>query len=313
MFYNFVSARQLAENGVLDHLLELASKFEELDEKGKLPETLKGKVMASVFYEPSTRTRFSFESAMHKLGGRVITSEAAALFSSAKKGETLSDAMKVISSYADVIVLRHEETGAARTALEAASVPVINAGDGVGEHPTQALLDAYTIKKELGGLESLKIAIVGDLLNGRTVHSLAYMLPLLSGAELFLVSPPSLRLPEPYKQYLQEKNTPYHELDSLDGVLGEADVVYMTRVQKERFKSLDEYEKVKNSYVLTKESLAKMKEKSVIMHPLPRVNEILPEVDSDKRAAYFRQAKNGVYARMALLHTMLGKAKHGIF
>jgi len=296
-FKHIISVRQFLDINALDKIFQLA------DEMGKkeLQCPLRGKILAAVFYEPSTRTRFSFESAMHKLGGSVVTTESAPHFSSVTKGETLQDTIKVISGYADVIVLRHYEEGSAKIASEASSVPIINAGDGIGEHPTQALLDLYTIKKELGKIDNLKIALIGDLLYGRTIHSLIYLLALYKRVKIFLVSPNQLKLPEKYKDYLVQNKIEFEELTDLQKILDEIDVLYVTRIQQERFKSKQEYEKVKDAYIIDRKIVNQLKENAIIMHPLPRVNEISPEVDSDKRAAYFRQAKNGLYIRMALL------------
>jgi len=261
--------------------------------------------MAAVFYEPSTRTRFSFESAMKKLGGDVITTESAGHFSSAIKGESLSDSIRIISGYADVIVLRHPRRGSAKLASQVSSVPVINAGDGTGEHPTQALLDIYTIEKELGRLDNISVAMVGDLLNGRTIHSLLILLSLYENIRFYFVAPSQLALPDEYQQYLKKKRIEFMEVQDIHEVLDKVDVLYMTRVQKERFKSDYDYQQLKNAYILDTSTLKRLKNTAIIMHPLPRVSEISLEVDMDKRAAYFRQAKNGLYIRMALLQMIL--------
>ena len=213
--------------------------------------------------------------------------------------------MRIISGYSDMIVLRHNEHGAAERAAKVSPVPIINAGDGDGEHPTQALLDLYTIQKELGHIDNFKIAMVGDLLYGRTIHSLIYLLSLSHNVELFLVAPRELKLPQKYKSFLNSRKIKFSESDDLESVLSKVDVLYMTRIQKERFSSARLYERVKNSFVLNKKLLDKLNKRAVIMHPLPRVNEISREVDDDKRAAYFRQAKNGLYIRMALLSFLL--------
>jgi aspartate carbamoyltransferase catalytic subunit len=302
-----ISTKQFMDTKLLDDIFDLADLMEKDDLSGKTKPVLSGKVMASVFYEPSTRTRFSFETAMHKLGGGVVMTEAAPMFSSAAKGESLSDAMKIISGYSDVIVLRHPEKGSAKVASESSDVPVLNAGDGTGEHPTQALLDVYTIRKEMGKIDGLKVALVGDLKNGRTVHSLINLLALYKGVKVFLVSPPQLKLPDEYKAYMKEKNLPFEEMAEVAPILKDIDVMYVTRIQKERFTDPAEYEKLKGAYVVDNSMLAKMKGHSIIMHPLPRVGEIAIEVDKDKRAAYFRQAKNGMYIRMALLKMVLQK------
>jgi aspartate carbamoyltransferase catalytic subunit len=298
---NIISTQQCLDKNFLDKLFALTAKMEKDDKAGKLKKTLSGKILACVFYEPSTRTRFSFESAMHKLGGQVITTESASHFSSVTKGETLQDSVKIISGYADAIVLRHNVEGSAKIAADASAIPVINAGDGIGDHPTQGLLDVYTIKKELGKLENLKVGFIGDLLYGRTVHSLMYFLALYRGVKFYCISPKQLKLPKKYTDYLKKNNVKFEELEKLESVVKEMDILYVTRIQQERFKTKKEYEKYKGCYVIDKKILAKLKKDARIMHPLPRVNEISIEVDSDPRAAYFRQAKNGLYIRMALL------------
>jgi len=267
----------------------------------KKDSSLKGKIMASLFYEPSTRTRFSFESAMLRLGGSVITTENAKEFSSASKGETLEDSIKVINNYADVIVLRHYEEGSAEKAGSVSKVPVINAGDGAGQHPTQALLDLYTIKRELGKIENITIAMVGDLKNGRTIRSLSYLLGKYKNIKIYFVSPIGLQVGEDIKIYLKEQGTQYEEIIDLSSVIGKIDVLYQTRIQKERFPSKKEYEKFNGCYTINKELAEKMKLKSIIMHPLPRVNEILSEVDASPKAVYFKQTYYGLLIRMALL------------
>jgi len=300
-----ISTKQFLDPAFLDKLFSLADEMEEKDKNNTLLPCFNGKIMAAVFYEPSTRTRFSFESAMKKLGGEVITTESAAHFSSAIKGESLQDSIKIISGYADVIVLRHPKKGSAKLASHVSRIPIINAGDGIGEHPTQALLDIYTIKKELGHLDNISVAMVGDLLNGRTIHSLLILLSLYKNIKFFFVAPPQLALPQEYKEHIRRKKQDFIEVEDIHEVLDKIDVLYMTRVQKERFKSEYEYHKLKNAYILDNNTLNKLNKNAIIMHPLPRVTEISPEVDADKRAAYFRQAKNGLYIRMALLKMIL--------
>ncbi|MBI1984603.1 MAG: aspartate carbamoyltransferase [Candidatus Wildermuthbacteria bacterium] len=265
----------------------------------------KGKIMATLFYEPSTRTRFSFESAMIKLGGNVISTENAGAFSSAAKGETLEDTIRVVSQYADVIVLRHYEKGVSERAAAVSSVPIINAGDGTGQHPTQALLDLYTIKKELGKTEGIRIAFVGDLKNGRTARSLAYLLGKYKHSQMFFISPAQLRIGEDIKAYLDHHAILYQELRSWDSVLGSIDVLYQTRIQKERFKTMREYNKYEGRYVIGLQEAKAMKKNAIIMHPLPRIDEISPEVDALPQAVYFKQAKYGLLVRMALLKFLL--------
>lgn len=291
----------------MEELFAAAALLEKQDAAGSIPPRLAGKILATVFYEPSTRTRFSFEAGMLKLGGQVITTESAAHFSSAVKGETLEDSIKVTGAFADVIVLRHPEQGAADRAAKVSAVPVINGGDGIGEHPTQALYDLYTIQKETGRIDGLHVAFVGDMKNGRTVKSLLTLLNSYKGLKISLISPAALALPAERTAELQENGVNFEESTDLGSVLKEADVFYVTRVQKERFDSTEEYEKLKDSYIIDADTIKSMKEKAIIMHPLPRVNEISPEVDSDPRAAYFRQAKNGLYVRMALLAKVLQK------
>ncbi|HUI41019.1 MAG TPA: aspartate carbamoyltransferase, partial [Terriglobia bacterium] len=251
-------------------------------------------------------TRFSFETAMLRLGGRVISTENAAEFSSVSKGETLEDTVRILNGYADVIVLRHSEVGAALRAARVSRVPVINAGDGVGQHPTQALLDLYTIKKEIGHVDGLQIAMVGDLAQGRTVRSLAYLLGKFDNVRMWFVAPPLLRMKDDILTHLREHGVRYEEESSLEKVLPQVDVVYQTRIQKERFGDrIADYERCRGLYVISRSSLSLMRPGAVVMHPLPRIDEISAEVDEDPRAAYFRQAENGLYMRMALLTLVL--------
>jgi aspartate carbamoyltransferase catalytic subunit len=305
-----LESKQFRDRQVLEQLFKEAERMENLSRSGQLPQPMNGKVMASLFYEPSTRTRLSFESAMTRLGGSVIGTEAASHFSSAVKGESLPDSIKIIGKYADVIVIRHPQEGSARLASEVSPIPVINGGDGPGQHPTQALLDMYTINKELGRIDNLSVAMVGDLFYGRTVHSLTYLLAQQNDIHLYFVSPEQLKMPKRIKTFLkEEKGIPFEETTSLEDVAGKADVLYVTRIQKERFSNEEEYNKLKGTYVINNQILKLMKDKAIIMHPLPRVEEIANEVDSDPRAAYFRQAENGLYIRMALLNMILGDGK----
>lgn len=269
-----------------------------------------GKIAASLFFEPSTRTRLSFEAAMQRLGGSVITvSETPQMqTSSTAKGETLHDAMKVVDGYVDVIVVRSPIKGAAQEAAEAAEVPVINAGDGAGEHPTQALLDIYTIIKDHGSVEGLKVALLGDLKYGRTVHSLVHLLKRY-GCEMIFVAPPQLKMPEEITAELRSEGIKVEETDDLKEAVSQADVLYVTRIQRERFPSKEEYERVKDSYVVNEEIVALAKKGMSILHPLPRVNEIAVAVDAYAGAAYFRQAHNGVPIRMALLALTTGNVR----
>jgi len=289
----------------IDSIIQNAAQFEkELKKKDSLS-LLKGKVLATLFFEPSTRTRLSFETAMQRLGGSVI-SMASAESSSAAKGETVADTARTVSQYADAIVIRHPRIGSAKEAADAADVPVINAGDGAGQHPTQALLDVYTIYKELGSLKKLSVSMVGDLKNGRTVHALVELLALF-GAKLYFVSPSLLKMPEEITLRLKEKGIEIIETEDLLEAAFGSDLLYVTRIQKERFTDPAEYERVKGSYVVDQKFLDSVKKKLTIMHPLPRVDEINPEIDTYPGAAYFRQVRNGVFVRMALLAMVLGK------
>ena len=267
---------------------------------------LNRRVMATLFYEPSTRTRLSFESAMARLGGAVLTTESAQEFSSAAKGETLEDTIRVVAGYADVIVLRHFESGASQRAAEVAGIPVINAGDGAGQHPTQSLLDMYTIRREIGQIDSISIALVGDLANGRTVRSLCYLLAKYKSPKIYFVAPSVVRMKEDIKDYLHRHDTHFEEVEDLHAVAREVDVIYQTRIQRERFGDRPhEYEQARGKYIIDQTVLNCMRKEAIVMHPLPRVDEIDTIVDGDPRAAYFRQAHNGLYVRMALLRMLL--------
>jgi aspartate carbamoyltransferase catalytic subunit len=263
-------------------LEDLLARAEEIKaEPHRFSGRLNGRVMAALFYEPSTRTRLSFEAA------------------------TLEDTIRIVSGYADVIVLRHYEEGAAKRAAAVSSVPVINAGDGPGQHPTQALLDLYTIREELGRIDGIKIAMVGDLANGRTVRSLTYLLSKFRQLKIWFVAPPQVAMREDLKAHLDEHHIPWVETEDLDAVLPDVDVVYQTRIQKERFANPADYMALKGIYRIDNHSLELMRKYAIVMHPLPRVDEIAPEVDADPRAAYFRQARNGLHIRMALLDRLL--------
>lgn len=290
----------------LDYIFAVAEEMRNMVERLGSFDLLRGKILANLFYEPSTRTASSFTAAMERLGGSVIPINEVR-YSSVSKGETLADTVRTLQCYSDVIVLRHPETGAAVTAARYLRKPLINAGDGTGEHPTQALLDLFTIHSELGRLHGLTVTMLGDLKYGRTVHSLARLLRLF-GARLNYVSPEILRMPPAVVEELRVAGIEQREYRELDGVLAESDVLYVTRVQKERFENPDEYELVKNAYAITPETMRQAKAEMVLMHPLPRVSEISMEVDDDPRAAYFRQMEYGLYVRMALLAMVLGKA-----
>lgn len=267
---------------------------------------LRGKILASIFYEPSTRTRLSFESAMMRLGGNVISTENAREFSSAIKGETIEDTIRMVSGYADAIAMRHHEEGALARAVAVAEVPILNAGDGPGEHPTQALLDLYTIHHELDRIDDLNIAMVGDLKYGRTVRSLSLLLRQTNNCHIIFVAPPQVAMRDDIKDALDAAGVSWTEESNLETAMSTADVVYQTRIQKERFASESDYLAVKGTYIITPEQMKLLPGQSIVMHPLPRVDEISVDVDADPRAAYFRQAKNGVYVRMALLKQLIG-------
>ncbi|RFT15680.1 MAG: Aspartate carbamoyltransferase [Candidatus Saccharicenans subterraneus] len=291
----------------LEYIFSVAHEMRVMVERIGTFDLLKGKILANLFYEPSTRTFASFMAAMQRLGGAVIPISEVR-YSSVAKGESLPDTVRTLAAYADVIVIRHPEVGSAALAAQYAGKPVINAGDGVGEHPTQALLDVFTIREELGRLDDLTVTMLGDLKYGRTVHSLARLLTRFSNIKLNYVSPEVLRMPRDVIEEVEDKGLPQKEYTVLDKVLPETDVLYVTRVQRERFENLEEYEKVKDAYVISAKTMEKAKEKMIVMHPLPRVNEIAMDVDKDPRAAYFRQMEYGLYVRMALLAMVLGKA-----
>ena len=288
----------------IDYIFKVAQTMETVAAKSS--DMLKGKILATLFFEASTRTRLSFESAMQKLGGSTI-GFAEAEIASVKKGENLADTVRVVESYADVIALRHPLEGAARLAAEFSKVPILNGGSGAEEHPTQALLDLYTMKKEKNKIDGLKIALVGDLRYGRTVHSLAYALSMYN-IELFLISPESLRMRREVLQTIKEKIA-VTERTSLDKIVPLVDVLYVTRIQKERFPDPAEYAKVKGSYKIDLEALKEAKKDLIILHPLPRIDEIAPEVDNTPYAKYFPQVWNGIIVRMALLALILGAVK----
>jgi len=281
-------------------ILDLAGEFE----KQPHADLLKGKVIASLFFEPSTRTRLSFESAVQKLGGSIVGFSDSSS-SSTTKGESLNDTIRTVSNYADLIVMRHPIEGSARFASEISGVPVVNAGDGANQHPTQTLLDLYSIKKTQGKLEDLNIFLVGDLKYGRTVHSLLEAMSMFNPTFNF-ISHEKLQMPKEYKLFLDKKGIKYYEHEQFTDIISRADIMYMTRVQRERFSDPIEYEKTKNTYVLRNEMLKNTKENLKILHPLPRVNEIHQSVDSNPKAYYFEQALNGVYTRQAIIAAILG-------
>ncbi|MBB6672282.1 aspartate carbamoyltransferase [Cohnella nanjingensis] len=302
--YHVLGAKQFSR-AELEELFAASKAMEEVVKAGG-DRRHAGRIMTTLFFEASTRTRLSFESAISRLGGTVIGTENAAQFSSAIKGETLEDTIRIITGYSDIIVMRHTEIGAAKRAAAVSGVPVINAGDGAGEHPTQALLDAYTIQKEFGRIDGLKIAMVGDLAYGRTVHSLSYMLANFKDVMIYYISPENVRIPANVKRYMEEKGVRYEETTDLNAVAGSIDVLYQTRIQKERFPSPEEYDKAAGQYIVDTDLMDRMRKNTIVLHPLPRAGEIAEAVDSDPRAAYFRQAQNGLYIRMALIDKALG-------
>lgn len=291
----------------VDHLLVLAQDI--IDNKEKYSEVCKGKKLATLFFEPSTRTRLSFEAAMMELGGNVLGFSSASS-SSSTKGESVGDTVKIVSCYADIIAMRHYKEGAPMLASMKSDVPIINAGDGGHNHPTQTLADLLTIKREKGRLNNMTIGFCGDLMFGRTVHSLIKSMSRYEGIKFILISPDELKLPDYIRTEVIEKNNiPYEEISSLEDAIGSLDVLYMTRVQKERFFNEADYIRLKDTYILDKSKLALARPDLSILHPLPRVNEISVEVDDDPRACYFRQALNGKYVRMALIMDLLGLDK----
>ena len=301
-FKNLLDANQITKEDAL-RIISLAKEYHDGTLNGKKQwDVCRGHILATLFFEPSTRTRFSFESAMLRLGGQIITLENED-YSSIKKGETLADTARIMSGYADVIVMRHPKENSVSAFAEHAYVPVINAGDGANQHPTQALVDLYTIYREKGRLENLTIGFMGDLKYSRTVFCLLTVLSHYKNNFIF-IAPPSLGISNERKNVLSNHNSKISEVENLDEVIGELDILYVTRVQGERFTTIEEYDKVKDSYCIGKKDLLKAKKDVIIMHGLPRVNEIHPEVDSLPNAKYFEQAANGVFARMALLTLM---------
>jgi len=297
---DIISIRDMTKEDI-GYILKKSEEMEKNMKKNR--DLLNGYVLSTLFFEPSTRTRLSFESAMNKLGGRVI-SVAQAKTSSAAKGETLADTVKTVEQYSDVIVMRHPNEGAARLAADVVDIPIINAGDGANQHPTQTLLDLYTINKECGKIDGLSIAMMGDLKYGRTVHSLATALAHYD-VKLTFITPEELKMPSEIKKYLKNKDISYREVSDIEEI-GKADVLYVTRIQKERFPDPADYEKVKGVYKILPETLDILGN-AKIMHPLPRVDEISPGIDKSENAIYFRQARNGIPVRMTLLSLVLGE------
>jgi len=292
----------------LTFLFKKTTFMKKIVKAGKKSKILQGKIMTALFYEPSSRTFGSFIAAMQRLGGGIIPLQGMT-YSSVAKGETLEDTIRTFECYSDIIVLRHPEVGSAKKAALASTVPIINAGDGVGEHPTQALLDLFTILGKFKKIDGLKIAFVGDLLNGRTVHSLSKLLAKMGKVEFFFVSPKILRMPKAIKDQLKNQVL-ITEVEKLDDVIKKVNVLYVTRIQQERFSNLSVYEKIKNFYIVNKKLMEQAKKDLILMHPLPRVGEISTNVDNDSRAVYLtEQMRNGLYVRMALLASVLGKIK----
>ncbi|MFA6393018.1 MAG: aspartate carbamoyltransferase [Candidatus Paceibacterota bacterium] len=302
---NILSTKQFNKDDI-ESILSRASIMEKDLKEGTVKKLLSDKVIACVFFEPSTRTRLSFETAAIRLGANVISVENAEVSSSAFKGESIEDTTRMLSCYADAIVMRHHKALAAEVAASVSTKPILNAGDGANQHPSQALLDVYTIKKEHGRLDNLSIAFVGDLKNSRPLHSLMPIFMFYPNNTFYFISPKELVISEELRGELKDKNIKFVESQNLEETLPKVDVLYMTRVQKERFTNIEDYEKVKDSFLLKKEHLELMKKESIILHPLPRVNEIDKEIDNDHRACYFREAQNGLYVRMALYLYVFG-------
>ena len=298
---NIISIKDF-EREDIEYILEEASKLENIAKSKEVSEELKGKILGLMFFEPSTRTRMSFETAMKRLGGDGIGFENSRS-SSVSKGESIADTAKMFEGYCDALVIRHELEGVSKFISDIVDVPVINAGDGAGQHPTQTLLDLYTIKREIGQIDNLKIALIGDLKFGRTVHSLSNALGLFENIKIYLVSPPELRMPQEILHDLNKTNVRYEESDNIEDVIDDIDILYITRIQKERFGDIEEYLKIKGAYVINKKILEG--KDLIVMHPLPRIDEIDSDVDNTKYNKYFTQAANAVPVRMAILKTLI--------
>ena len=298
---NIISVKDFTRQDV-DYILDEASKLEDIAKSKEVSDELKGKILGLMFFEPSTRTRLSFETAMKRLGGECIGFESSGS-SSVSKGESIADTAKMFEGYSDALVIRHELEGVSKFISGIVSVPVINAGDGAGQHPTQTLLDLYTIKKEIGKIDDLKIALIGDLKFGRTVHSLSNALSLYENVTIYLVSPPELKMPPEILIDIEKTNVTYREVSSIDEIIDDVDVLYVTRIQKERFSDFEEYLKIKGAYIINKKMLEG--KDLIVMHPLPRIDEIDGDVDDTKYNKYFTQAANAVPVRMAILKTLI--------
>ena len=298
---NIISIKDFEREDV-EYILDEASKLENIAKSREVSDELKGKILGLMFFEPSTRTRMSFETAIKRLGGEDIGFENSGS-SSVSKGESIADTAKMFEGYSDALVIRHELEGVSKFISDIVDVPVINAGDGAGQHPTQTLLDLYTIKKEIGHIDNLKIALIGDLKYGRTVHSLSNALGLFDNIKIYLVSPKELRMPQEILIDLNKTNVEYEEVENIESVIDDVDVLYVTRIQKERFVDIEEYQKIKGAYIINKKMLEG--KNLIVMHPLPRVDEIDTDVDNTKYNKYFTQAANAVPVRMAILKTLI--------
>ena len=298
---NIISIKDFEREDV-DYILNEAEKLEDIAKSKEISEELKGKILGLMFFEPSTRTRMSFETAMKRLGGEGIGFENSGS-SSVSKGESIADTAKMFEGYSDALVIRHELEGVSKFISDIVEVPVINAGDGAGQHPTQTLLDLYTIRKEIGEIDNLKIALIGDLKYGRTVHSLSNALGLYKNVTIYLVSPPELKMPQEVFHDINKTNVKWIETDSIEKIIDDVDVLYVTRIQKERFGDINDYLKIKGAYIIDKKMLEG--KDLIVMHPLPRIDEISTDVDNTKYNKYFTQAANAVPVRMAILKTLI--------
>ena len=298
---NIISIKDFTRQDI-EYILRQASKLEKIAKSREVSNELQGKILGLMFFEPSTRTRMSFETAMKRLGGESIGFESSDS-SSVSKGESIADTAKMFEGYSDALVIRHEREGVSKYISNIVDVPVINAGDGAGQHPTQTLLDLYTIKKEIGEIDNLKIALIGDLKYGRTVHSLSHALSLFDNVKLYLVSPKELKIPQEVLHDLNKTNTQYEEFEKIEDIIDDVDVLYVTRIQKERFGDIEDYLKIKGSYIINKKLLEG--KDLIVMHPLPRIDEISTDVDDTKYNKYFTQATNAVPVRMAILKTLI--------
>jgi aspartate carbamoyltransferase catalytic subunit len=298
---NIISIKDFEREDV-EYILDEASKLEDIAKSREVSEELKGKILGLMFFEPSTRTKMSFETAMKRLNGQCIGFETTGS-SSVSKGESIADTAKMFEGYSDALVIRHELEGASKFISDIVDVPVINAGDGAGQHPTQTLLDLYTIKNEIGEIDNLKIALIGDLKFGRTVHSLANALGLFNNITIYLVSPPELKMPQEILHDLNKTNITYIEAEKIEDVIDDVNVLYVTRIQKERFADIEEYQKIKGAYIVNKKMIEG--KDLIVMHPLPRIDEINGDVDNTKYNKYFTQAANAVPVRMAILKTLI--------